>query len=91
MIMVMENAALNAIKPYLDPGESPVGTEINVRHLAPTIVGSIVTGEAEVTKIDGRRIEFRVRATEGHREIGIGSHSRAVIDIAKFMRRLGGV
>jgi len=54
-------------------------------------LGSIVTGEAEVTKIDGRRIEFRVRATEGDREIGIGSHSRAVIDMAKFMRRLGGV
>ena len=91
MIMVMENAALNAIKPYLDPRESAVGTEINVRHLAPTIVGSIVTGEAEVTKIDGRRIEFRVRATEGDREIGTGSHSRAVIDMVKFMRRLGGV
>ena len=56
MIMVMENAALNAIKPYLDPSESAVGTEINVRHLAPTVVGSIVTGEAEVTKIDGRRM-----------------------------------
>ena len=90
MIMVMENAALNAIKPYLDPRER-VGTEINVRHLAPTVVGSIVTGEAEVTKVDGRRIEFRVRATEGDREIGTGSHSRAVIDMAKFMRRLGGV
>jgi fluoroacetyl-CoA thioesterase len=44
MIMVMENAALNAIKPYLDPSESAVGTEVNVRHLASTVVGSIVTG-----------------------------------------------
>ena len=91
MIMVMENAALNAIKPYLDSSESAVGTKINVRHLAAAVVGSIVTGAAEVTKIDGRRIEFRVRATEGDREIGIGSHSRAVIDMPKFMRRLGGV
>ena len=91
MIMVMESAALSAIKPYLEPRESAVGTEINVRHLAPTVVGSIVAGEAEVTKIDGRRIGFRVRATEGDREIGAGSHSRAVIDMAKFMRRLGGV
>ncbi len=89
MIMVMENAALNAIKDYLDPGESAVGTEVNVRHLAPTIAGGIVTGEAEVTKADGRRIEFRVRASEGGKEIGTGSHSRAVIDIAKFARRLG--
>jgi fluoroacetyl-CoA thioesterase len=88
MIMVMENAALNAIKAYLDSGESAVGTEVNVRHLAATPVGRVVTGEAEVTKTDGRRVEFRVRATEGDKEIGVGSHSRAVIDTAKFARRL---
>src|ERR1700751_1983478 len=88
MIMVMENAALNAIKAYLDPGESAVGTAVNVRHLAATPVGRVVTGEAEVTGVDGRRIEFAVRATEGAKEIGVGSHSRAVIDTAKFARRL---
>jgi fluoroacetyl-CoA thioesterase len=88
MIMVMENAALNAIKAYLDPGESAVGTAVDIRHLAPTPVGRRVVGEAEVTKVDGRRIEFRVRATEGEKEIGAGSHSRAIIDAAKFARRL---
>src|SRR6267378_6768821 len=89
MIMVMENAALNAIRAYLDPGESAVGTTVNVRHLAATPVGRLVTGEAEVTKVDGRQIEFTVRATEGDKEIGAGSHSRVVIDVAKFTRRLG--
>jgi fluoroacetyl-CoA thioesterase len=89
MIMIMENAALNAIKAYLDPGESAVGTAVNVRHLAATPVGRWVTGEAEVTKVEGRRIEFQVRATDGDKEIGVGSHSRAVIDMAKFAQRLG--
>jgi fluoroacetyl-CoA thioesterase len=89
MIMVMENAALNAIRAYLDPGESAVGTAVNVRHLAATPVGREVTGEAEVTKVDGRQIEFTVRASEGGKEIGAGSHSRVVIDVAKFSRRLG--
>ena len=88
MIMAMENAALNALKPYLEPGESAVGTEVNVRHLAPTVAGGIVTAEAEVTKVDGRRVEFRVRATEGSKEIGAGSHSRAVIEMARFTQRL---
>jgi fluoroacetyl-CoA thioesterase len=88
MIMIMENAALNTIKAYFDPGESAVGTAVNIRHLAPTPVGRQVTGEAEVTKVDGRQIEFTVKATEGGREIGVGSHARAVIDIAKFARRL---
>jgi fluoroacetyl-CoA thioesterase len=77
MIMVMENAALNAIRAYLDPGESAVGTAVNVRHLAATPVGRLVTGEAEVTNVDGRQIEFAVRATEGAKEIGTGSHSRS--------------
>jgi fluoroacetyl-CoA thioesterase len=88
MIMVMENAALNAIRAYLDLGESAVGTAVNVRHLAAMPVGHLVSGEAEVTKVDGRLIEFTVRATEGAKEIGIGSHARVVIDVAKFALRL---
>ena len=89
MIMAMENAALNAVRPYLDPDESAVGTAVNVRHLAATPLGRLVTAEAEVTKVEGRQIEFIVRAQDGVKEIGAGSHSRAVIDMAKFMQRLG--
>ena len=44
MIMVMENAALNAIRAYLYPGESAVGTAVNVRHLVATPVGRLVSG-----------------------------------------------
>jgi fluoroacetyl-CoA thioesterase len=58
MVTIMENAALNAVREYLDPGESAVGTIVNVRHLAATPVGHQVTATAEVTKVDGRRIEF---------------------------------
>jgi fluoroacetyl-CoA thioesterase len=89
MIMVMENAALNAIRAHLDPGESAVGTAVNVRHLAATPVGRLVSEEAEVTKIEGRQIEFAVRATEGAKEIGVGLDSRVVLDVAKFTQRLG--
>ena len=88
MIMVMENAALNAIKPYLDAGESALGTRVDVRHLAATPAGRRVTGEAEVTKVAGRRIEFRIRATDGNEEIGVGTHERMVIDLAKFSERM---
>ncbi len=67
MIMVMENAALNAIKPYLDAGESALGTHVDVRHLAATPVGRTVVGEAKVTHVDGRRIEFSIQATRRDR------------------------
>src|SRR5471030_3355844 len=68
MIMVMEIAALNAIKPYLDAGESALGTRVDVRHLAATPAGRRVTGEATVTHVDGRRIEFAIRAANGTEE-----------------------
>lgn len=88
MIMIMENAALNAIKPYLNPGESALGTRVDVRHLAATPSGRRVTGEAKVTRVDGRRIEFSLRATDGDEEIGVGTHERAVIDLSKFAQRM---
>ena len=88
MIMIMENAALNAIKVYLEPGESAVGTSVNIRHLAATPVGKRVTGEAFVTKVEGRRVEFTVRAADEHEEIGSGTHERAVVNLAKIAERL---
>ena len=69
----MENAALNAIKEYLETGESVVGTHVDVRHLIATPVGREVIGHAEVTRTDGRKIFFRVWATDGEEEIGAGT------------------
>ena len=88
MIMAMENAALNAIKPYFEAGESAVGTRVDVRHVAATPVGRRVVAFAEVTNVVGRHIEFRVRAIDGSEEIGRGTHGRVVIDLAKFSEHL---
>jgi fluoroacetyl-CoA thioesterase len=88
MIMAMENAALNAIRGYLDAGESAVGTAIDVRHLAATPVGHEVTAEAEVTGVDGRRVTFNVRARDESEDIGSGTHERLVIDRNRFEQRL---
>jgi fluoroacetyl-CoA thioesterase len=90
MIMMMENAALNAIRPYLEPGESAVGSAIDVRHLAATPVGHTVRAEAEVTRVDGKRIEFKVSARDETEEIGNGTHQRAVINLGSFNERLAG-
>jgi fluoroacetyl-CoA thioesterase len=88
MIRAMENAALNAVRDYLDPGESAVGTVVNIRHLAATPVGHQVVAQAEVTKVDGRRIEFNVSARDEMEEIGTGTHERMVVDMARLDRRL---
>lgn len=88
MILAMENAALNAIRIYLDPGESAVGTVVDVRHLAATPAGQRVTAHAEVTHVDGRRIVFAVTAHDDTEEIGNGTHERAVVDLDRIEKRI---
>ena len=88
MILTMENAALNAIRPFLDADESAVGTAVDVRHFAATPVGRDVTATAEVVKVDGKRIGFKVSASDGTEEIGRGTHQRIVIDLRSFNARL---
>jgi fluoroacetyl-CoA thioesterase len=88
MILAMESAALNAIRGYLDPSESAVGIAVDVRHIAATPAGQRVTAQAEVTKVDGRRIVFAVTAHDEIEEIGRGTHERMVIDLRRLEQRL---
>jgi predicted thioesterase len=88
MIAMMEQAAIEAIKPFLDAGESSVGMSIEVTHTAATPPGHRARAEAELTKVEGRRLEFSVRAFDDVEQIGSGSHRRAVVDAAKFNDRL---
>jgi fluoroacetyl-CoA thioesterase len=87
MSLAMELAAIDALKAYLEPGEITVGAIVNVTHTAATPEGWKVRTEAEVTKCDGRRIEFNVRAFDEKEGIGAGTHLRAVVDRAKFDER----
>jgi fluoroacetyl-CoA thioesterase len=47
-----------------------------------------VTAEAEVTKVDGRRIEFKVSARDEIEEIGNGTHERMVVDLTRLHQKL---
>jgi fluoroacetyl-CoA thioesterase len=88
LVLILENAALNAIKQYLEPNESALGTRVDVKHLVATPVGRQVTGHAEVLSTDGRRIDFRVWATDGEEEIGAGVHERTLVSISRLVERM---
>jgi fluoroacetyl-CoA thioesterase len=88
MILIMENAALNTIRDYLEADEAAVGTKINVKHLAATPVGHRVVAEAEVVEVDGRRIEFKVTACDETERIGAGTHQRMVVNLGRLKGRL---
>ncbi|MGH7779895.1 MAG: thioesterase family protein [Candidatus Binataceae bacterium] len=88
LVSMMELAAMDAMRGYLEPGESSVGMSIDVQHLAATPPGHRVRAEAEVITCQGRRLEFNVRAFDETEQIGSGTHRRAAIDAAKFSERL---
>ncbi|HEY0747144.1 MAG TPA: thioesterase family protein [Steroidobacteraceae bacterium] len=88
LVLIMENAALNAIKQYLESGESAVGTHVDVRHLVATPVGREVMGHAEVIRTEGRRIDFRIWATDGAEDIGAGTHERTVVSVTRLIEKM---
>lgn len=88
MIGLMERAASEGVQPYLPPGQSTVGTLLNVTHIAATPVGLTVRAEAELVEVEGRRLVFRVVAYDDVEKIGEGRHERYIIDEARFLSRV---
>ena len=91
MILLMERAAREALRPFLEPGEESVGIEVNIQHLGGAGLGTTVVGVAKVTIIDGRRVSFDVAAYAGDRLLGKGTHSRAVISVSRLIENLAGL
>ena len=89
MMALMENAAMLVVADALPEGSTTVGGHIASSHLKPSKVGDTVTATAEVVKVDGKKIEFKVSAYQGDVLIGEGSHLRFVVDRELFMSKLG--
>lgn len=79
MILLMEQASMNAVHEYLEEGQTSVGFEVNVRHMAPADIGATITARAELTEVERNRLTFRVEAYDGDRKLGEGTHRRAII------------
>jgi predicted thioesterase len=88
MIAFMESTSHRLLAQRLPAGYSSVGMLVNVRHLAPTPLGSSVRVLSEVLEVDGLRVTFSVHAWDQSEQIGDGQHQRMVIDEARFLRRV---
>lgn len=88
MMALMENAAMLAVKDSLEEGMTTVGGHIESSHLAPTKIGEKVMATAEVTKVDGKKIFFKISAFYGETLLGEGTHLRFIVDRQKFLARL---
>ncbi len=87
MVALMEGAAVAAVDAQLPPGYCTVGSRLDVRHLAATAVGCSVQARAELVEVDGRRLVFRVEASDDAGLIGEGSHERFIVDLDRFMHK----
>ena len=85
MVGHFEGLCLKILIPYQDAGESSVGYKVDIKHMAPTIIGQKVTIKGRVKEADGRKVVFEVEAyNEGGTKIGEGTHERRVIDMSRF-------
>ena len=88
MVGLMEWTCLKVLESHLDEGEGSLGVHINISHLAATVPHQVVTVEAEVTKVDGRRVAFHVKARDEFDVIGEGEHERVIVTWDKFISRV---
>jgi fluoroacetyl-CoA thioesterase len=88
MIRLIEQTAIEAVTPWLAPGQATVGTRVDVAHLAATPVGMTVTITVELVEVDRRRLGFRVEVRDELDEAGKGTHERFIVDSAQRMPRL---
>lgn len=88
MINLIEAAALAAVEQSLPENHQSLGTLLHVSHVAATPVGMRVRATAEVVKVEGRTIHFKVRAEDERELIGEGDHHRVVVDVDRFDLRV---
>ena len=88
LVALLEEAAVNALKPLLEAGKTSVGTRIDISHLAATPIGMIVRAQATLSAIDGRRLVFNVVAHDEAEQIASGIHERVVVDEQRFLARV---
>ncbi len=87
MCALMEEAACRAIEPYLESGETTVGTYLELNHTSATPKGLEVTAEAEIIGVSGREITYSIAARDTAGEIGTCTHKRVQISAERFMQK----
>lgn len=88
LVLLLEEAAIEALAPYVGEDQASVGSKVDVSHVAPTLRGQTVTATATVTEVDRRRVVFDIHVEDDVEIIGRGSHERFIVDLPKLTSRL---
>ena len=88
LVAMMENAAMLCVADELDAESSTVGGQISSSHIKPTGLGHTVTATAELIAVEGRKLKFKISASDEDGLIGEGEHLRFIIGREKFMSKV---
>jgi len=82
----IENIATELAKTLHSTEESTVGTNINLDHLKKSKVGETITCQVDLIAQDRRKLMFSaICLNESGEHIATASHTRFIINIAKFL------
>lgn len=87
MVALMEKTAVKSVESHLEPGQTTVGTALDIKHSAATPLGMTVTCESELVAVDGRKLTFAVTASDERGVIGSGMHERFIVDAERFQEK----
>jgi fluoroacetyl-CoA thioesterase len=90
MVWLVEHAAQVLAQMHLPTGQTTVGAEIFVRHLAPTPLGMAVRAAVRIDELDGRRIVFSAEVFDEKEKVGEGRHVRVIVDEKRFGEKVKG-
>lgn len=79
MIALMEKAAHTSVQPFLPNDMVTVGSEVNIKHIKPTLQGVNVWAESELESIEGKKLTFKLEAFDQDGKIGFGTHTRYIV------------
>lgn len=88
LVRDIEMACRQLILDHAETGEDSVGTDVSIKHLAPTLLGMTVEIAVKVILVEGRRVVFEITAKDRLEQICTGTHGRFVVDVNKTVQRL---
>jgi predicted thioesterase len=88
LVVLIERTARESLQPFLEADERTVGTELEIRHLAPTPMGMRVSIATRVIRTEGKTATFQFEVKDEQELIARGVHTRAVIRVESFARRM---
>jgi fluoroacetyl-CoA thioesterase len=87
VVALCEEATVAALVGKLEAGSTTVGHTVQLDHVAPTRVGTLVRAEATLLKVNGRRLTFSVSVTDARGLVAAGKVTRVIVDAERFMER----